>query len=389
MKAVLHNDRLKTIQRRHPWVFSKAIKRFSGNPSAGDIVTLVSEDGNFLARGLWSPQSSIRLRILTWDDEPIDADFWENRLKQAVAWRGEIPNNEARRLVHAESDYLPGLIVDKYGEWLVLQALTVGIDRYKHELAEILNGSLHPRGIYERSDVDVRAREGLPESTGLLVGAEPPPLIEITENNHRFLVDIQQGHKTGFYLDQRDNRQLCANFIKPGMRVLNLFSYTGGFAVYAYSAGAETVISVDASESALELADKNLALNGFEDTPLLAGDVFEIMRDYRRDGETFDMIILDPPKFAKSAKNVESALRGYKDINLLAWQLLNPNGILMTFSCSGLVETDLFRKVVFGALEDSGREAQVLKQLEAPPDHPVALTFPEGAYLKGLLCRVV
>lgn len=389
MKAVLHHDRLKPIQRRHPWVFSKAIKRFSGSPGAGDIVTLVSENGDFLARGLWSPQSTIRLRVLTWEDEPIDTAFWEKRLKQAIEWRGVIPPGEARRLVHAESDYLPGLVVDQYGEWLVLQALTAGTERYKHEIAEILSGLLHPRGIYERSDVDVRAREGLKETTGLLSGESPPELVEITEYGLRFLVDIQRGHKTGFYLDQRENRRICADSVRPGSRVLNLFAYTGGFAVHAYAAGADTVISVDASQSALELADQNLILNGFEDTPLLAGDVFEILRDYRNDGETFDMIILDPPKFAKSARNVESALRGYKDINFLAWQLLNPGGILMTFSCSGLVETDLFRKVVFGALEDSGRDAQVLKQLEAPADHPVALTFPEGAYLKGLLCRIL
>lgn len=389
MKAVLHTDRLKTIHRRHPWIYSKAIKRFTGTPGAGDVVTLVAESGEFLAKGLWSPHSTIRLRVLTWEDEPIDSDFLEARLKQAIAWRGEIPSNEARRLVHAESDYLPGLIVDKYGEFVVLQALTAGIERYKYELADILNDLLHPRGIYERSDVDVRAREGLPEITGILLGEKPPELLEIHEHGHRLLVDIQRGHKTGFYLDQRENRRICADFVRPGMRVLNLFSYTGGFAVYAYHAGAESVISVDASESILELADKNLTLNGFVDTPLIAADVFELLRDYRTEGETFDMIILDPPKFAKSAKNVEAALRGYKDLNLIAWQLLNPNGILMTFSCSGLVEPDLFRKVVFGALEDSGREAQVLKQLEAPTDHPVALTFPEGQYLKGLLCRVL
>lgn len=389
MKAVLHNDRLKTIQRRHPWIFSKAIKRFSGSPGSGDVVTLVSEGGDFLARGLWSPESTIRLRVLTWEDELIDTGFWEKRLKRAIAWRGSVPPNEARRLVHAESDYLPGLVVDQYGGWLVLQALTAGIDRYKHDIAEILNKLLNPRGIYERSDVDVRAREGLKETTGLLLGETPPDLVEILENNHRFWVDIQHGHKTGFYLDQRENRQICADFVQPGMQVMNLFSYTGGFSVYAYAAGAETVISVDASHAALELADQNLALNGFSDTPLLAGDVFEVLRDYRREGQTFDMIILDPPKFAKSSQNLESALRGYKDINFLAWQLLKPNGILMTFSCSGLVEADLFRKVVFGALEDAGRDAQVLRQLEAPPDHPVALTFPEGAYLKGLLCRVI
>lgn len=388
MKAVLHTARLKTIQRRHPWVFSRAIKRFSGEPRSGDVVTLVSEDDVFLAKGLWSAKSDIRLRVLTWTEQKIDTAFWEQRLKTAIELRGVIPAGEARRLVNAENDYLPGLIVDQYGEWLVLQALTAGIDQRKHELAEILAGLLQPRGIYERSDVDVRRKEGLGESSGVLFGETPPEVVEITENGHRFLVDILKGHKTGFYLDQRDNRQLLGQWTPNEARVLNLFAYTGGFAVYAYAAGAKEVISIDASTPSLELADRNLELNGFKDTPLIAGDVFEILRDYRQEQERFDVIVLDPPKFAKSVGQIEAALRGYKDINLLALSLLNPGGYLMTFSCSGLVETELFRKVVFGALEDSGREAQVLAQLAAPPDHPVALTFPEGVYLKGLLCRV-
>lgn len=389
MHAVLHNKRLKTISRRHPWVFSGAIRRFEGSPKAGDIVPLMSEDGHFLARGMWNPASSIRMRVLTWDDEDINEAFWERQLRNAINRRGKIPIGGARRLINAENDYLPGLIVDQYDEWVVLQALVAGIDQRKTLIAEILAGILHPRGIYERSDSDARGREGLPEETGMLWGQDPPEQIEIKEGNHRFLVDVREGHKTGFYLDQRENRQLLADMMPSEARVLNVFSYTGGFAAYAYGGGADYVMSVDASESVLALADKNLALNGFEDTPLVAADAFDLMRELRDDGEEYDVIVLDPPKFAKTAKQVNTAVRGYKDINLLALQMIREGGLLMTFSCSGSVDADLFRKVVFGALEDSGREAQVLKQLEAPSDHPVALTFPEGSYLKGLLLRVI
>jgi len=390
MLAVLHNNRIKTIERRHPWVFSGAVRRFSGKPGVGDIVTLVAEDERFLARGIWNPSSSIRLRVLTWEDEPITDDFWEKRLRQAINRRGKPISGGARRLVNAENDFLPGLIVDQYGDWLVLQALAAGIDTRKHLLAEMLQGILQPRGIYERGDSESRQREGLPEQKGLLLGEEPPEHIEITENDeYRFLVDVREGHKTGFYLDQHENRRLLAEVLPKGARVLNAFAYTGGFGVYAYAAGAEVVYSVDSSQAVLELADRNLILNGFADTPVLVADVFQLMRDFRAEGEQFDVIILDPPKLAKSADQLDNALRGYKALNLMAWQLLRQGGLLMTFSCSGNVDADLFRKVVFGALADAKRDAQVLRQLEAPPDHPVALTFPEGAYLKGLLCQVV
>ncbi|NJL94531.1 MAG: class I SAM-dependent rRNA methyltransferase [Anaerolineae bacterium] len=389
MIAVLHHSRLKTVSRRHPWIFSRAIRRFSDTPHSGDVVTLVDEQERFLARGLWSTQSEIRLRVLTWDDEPIDETFWRGRIQQALDLRGPVPPGQARRLINAENDYLPGLVVDQYGEWLVLQALTAGMEAHKDMLSAILGDMLRPRGIYERSDVDIRRREGLKDATGVLWGEAPPPLVEIQENGLRFWVDLLHGHKTGFYLDQRENRALLGRMVRPGARVLNAFAYSGGFGIYAYAAGAQEVISVDASQSALELAERNLALNGVEDAPLLVGDVFTLLRDLRDDGERFDVIVLDPPKFAKSKTQVESALRGYKDINLTALSLIKPGGLLLTFSCSGLVSTDLFRKVVFGALEDSGREAQVLRELGAPEDHPVALTFPEGAYLKGLLCRVL
>lgn len=389
MQAILHNNRLKTISRRHPWVFSGAIRRFTGSPRAGDIVTLASEDGEFLARGMWNPASSIRLRVLTWVDESINADFWEKRLRHAITARGPIPAQQARRLVNAENDYLPGLVVDQYGDYVVLQALTPAIDQQKHLIAEILNGIVKPSGVYERSDSEAREREGLSHAKGVLFGAEPPELVEISEDEHRFYVDLRRGHKTGFYLDQRENRRILADHLPKDARVLNAFCYTGGFGVYAYGAGASEVVSIDSSQEVLTLAERNFTLNGFEDTVILNGDVFKLLREFRTQHEQYDAIVLDPPKFAKNANQVEAALRGYKDINLLALQLLRPGGILVTFSCTGTVETELFRKVVFGALEDSGREAQVLHQLSAPPDHPVALTFPEGQYLKGLVCRVL
>ncbi len=389
MLAILHNKRLKTISRRHPWVFSGSIRRFTGAPGPGDIVTLASEDERFLARGLWNPHSSIRMRVLTWDDEPIDDAFWRRRMQQAIARRGKRAPDGARRLINAENDYLPGLIVDQYADWLVLQIGAAGIDQRKAELAEMLAELVSPRGIYERSDQHTRKREGLPPAVGPLWGDEPPDTIEIQEDGLRFPVDVRKGHKTGFYLDQRENRRLFGECIAPGDRVLNAFSYTGAFAAYAYRAGAKSVLSIDLSAEALAVAETQLTGNGFRDLPLVQGDVFEVLRDLRDGGEKYDMVILDPPKFAKTPGEVEGALRGYKDINLLGLELVRPGGYLMTFSCSGLVSPDLFRKVVFGALEDSGREAQVLRSLTAPPDHPVALTFPEGDYLKGLLCRVV
>jgi 23S rRNA (cytosine1962-C5)-methyltransferase len=277
----------------------------------------------------------------------------------------------------------------------VIQALTLGIAIRKTMLVNLLADILNPAGIYERSDVDVRQKEGLPAETGLLKGKEPPDLIEIDENGRRFLIDIRHGHKTGFYLDQRENREIVGNWFRwsedaSQCVVLNTFAYTGGFAVYALGGLVKRVINVDSSADALHLAKRNIALNGFtaSDEDFVEGDVFQVLRYYRDIGQQFDMIILDPPKFAQSPRQVESAARGYKDINLLAFRLLKPGGILATFSCSGAIDESLFQKIVFGALADAGRDAQIIRHLEQASDHPVALTFPEGAYLKGLLCRV-
>jgi 23S rRNA (cytosine1962-C5)-methyltransferase len=400
--VIIRSDRQKMFEKRHPWVFSGAIQSVEGSPADGDNVVLRGESGAFLARGYWNHHSQINVHVLSWDeDQAIDDDFWRSLLQRSISGRA-VENTQhdhgtpnAYRLVNAESDGLPGLIVDRYGDWLVIQALTFGIDRRKQLMAKLLMDLLRPAGVYERSDVDARAKEGLPPVTGLLAGRKPPPLIEIDENGRRFLVDVYNGHKTGFYLDQRENRAILGNWLRFDPEadtrvVLNCFGYTGGFAVYALDGMVKRVISVEASADALALARRNVALNGFNvsDEDFVVGDVFDVLRQYRSSGEQFDVIVLDPPKFAHNQRQIESACRGYKDINLLAFQLIKPGGILMTFSCSGLVDAALFQKVVFGALIDAKRDAQILVRLGASPDHPVALTFPEGAYLKGLLCRV-
>ncbi|MBI5928095.1 MAG: class I SAM-dependent methyltransferase [Chloroflexi bacterium] len=396
-KAILNEGVLKSISRRHPWIFSGAIKTVKGNPEDGDVLKLVAGNDQFLGRGYWNSKSQIQVRVLSWnEDELIDRDFWRGRLARAIESRPFAHDlNKACRLVNAENDFLPGLVVDRYGEWLVLQALTLGIERRKALITELLVELFQPKGIYERSDVDVRKREGLDERTGVLWGETPPDTLEIEENGLRLLVDIQRGHKTGFYLDQQVNRAMLGEWIahqsnRAELTVLNTFSYTGGFSVAARKAGAGRAISLDSSEDALAIARENYRLNGLavDEADFVEGDVFAVLRQYREQGQKFDVIILDPPKFAQSAKQVERAARGYKDINLLAFQLLNPGGWLWTFSCSSAINPDLFQKIVFGALEDSKREAQILHHLGAAPDHPIALTFPEGEYLKGLVCRV-
>ncbi len=395
----LNPDRDKPVRNRHPWVFSGAIARVEGGPADGDLVTVHSASGETLAVGYWNRRSQIRVRLLTWNpDEAIDDAFWRARLERAISARRALAvsgETTAYRLVNAESDGLPGLVVDRYGDWLVVQALTLGIDRRKGTLARLLADLLAPVGVYERSDADVRAKEGLEPATGALLGAEPPEWVQVVERGRRFWVDVRAGHKTGFYLDQRENRALLADLLRAdpsaaNKTVLNAFSYTGGFAVYALSAGAGRVINIDSAPEALKLARANVALNGspVRDDDFMEANVFGALRAFRTEGRTFDVIVLDPPKFAQAARDLEAATRGYKDINLLAFQLLKPGGLLLTFSCSGLVSANLFQKIVSGALVDSGREAQILRQLGPGEDHPVALTFPEGAYLKGLLCRV-
>jgi 23S rRNA (cytosine1962-C5)-methyltransferase len=389
--VVLKPGREKPVRNHHPWVFSGAVRRIEGQAQDGDLVRVADDRGQYLATGYLNRRSQIIVRLLTWDaEEPMDAGFWRHRLERAVAGRERLasdPVTNAYRLVHAEADGLPGLIVDRYSDWLVMQCLTLGMAQRREEIVLLLANLFEPAGIYARDDADVRRKEGLPRETHLLWGAEPPDQVDIVEHGHRFLVDVRRGHKTGFYLDQRENRQRTASYC-AGAEVLNTFAYTGGFAIYAAQAGAQSVVNVDSSADALALAEVNLALNGHAPQEMVAGDAFQVLRRYRDEGRTFDLVILDPPKFASSQAQVMGATRGYKDVNLLAMQILRPGGILATFSCSGLVSADLFQKILFGASVDAGRDVQIVERLAQGLDHPVLLTFPESSYLKGFVCRV-
>jgi 23S rRNA (cytosine1962-C5)-methyltransferase len=375
---------------RHPWVVSGAIHQIDRDADDGDLVRVADNQGQTLAIGYLNRASQIVVRLITWDvDEVVDTAFWRRRLERAIAGRAGLaadPATDAYRLVHAEADGLPGLVVDRYRDWLVIQCLTLGIARRREELVAALAELLSPCGIYARDDADVRLKEGLPLESGPVWGAPPPDRLEIVEHGHRFLVDVRRGHKTGFYLDQRANRLRTAAYC-AGAEVLNVFAYTGAFGVYAGRAGSRSTTNLDSSAEALALAEEHLALNGCAGQEMVTGDAFQLLRRYRDGGRRFDLVVLDPPKFAASQAQVMDACRGYKDINLLGMQLLRPGGILVTFSCSGLVSADLFQKVVFSASLDARRDVQIVEWLAQGPDHPVLLTFPESAYLKGLVCR--
>ena len=394
-KITLKARRDKPVKNRHPWVFSGAIAQVDGDATAGDLVAVHDSHGRFLATGTYNPTSQIRVRILSWNpQQSIDTDFWRAKIQRALDSRSALglgEDSNAYRLINAEADELPGLVVDRYNKNLVIQCLTLGIARRKEILVDLLLELLNPQRIIERSDSDVRHKEGLQPHKELLWGADISENVEIRENGHRFLVDLWDGHKTGFYLDQRDNRLTIANpqNVKD-KSLLNVFAYTGGFAVYAAAAGAGQIINIDSSVPALEMAEKNIALNG-HDRPAdeyIAGDAFEILRYYRDRGDQFDTAVLDPPKFAHSKGDVIKASRGYKDLNRLALLLLRPGGLLATFSCSGQISPDLFQKILFAASVEAGRRVQIIRTLNQAADHPILLTFPESAYLKGLLCRV-
>lgn len=391
----LKSGREKPVLNYHPWVFSGAIERVEGAPEPGDLVAVNDHRGNYLATAYFNPHSQIRARLLSWDpNQAIDEDFWHGRLQRAIENRQALalePQTNAYRLVYAEADGLPGLVVDRYAGFLVLQSLTLGIEKRKEMLVQILVDLLQPAGILERSDAAVRGKEGLAEVSGMLWGQEAPQRLVIQENGLPFTVDLWQGHKTGFYLDQRENRALFGRreWVE-GKRLLNVFAYTGGFSVYAASAGAGHITNIDSSIPALEMAEQNVLNIAPARTAdeYIAGDAFEVLRYLREEGELYEVIILDPPKFAHSQSDVQRASRGYKDLNLLALQLLKPGGLLATFSCSGHISADLLQKILFGAAVDAGREVQILAPLAQAADHPVLLTFPESAYLKGFLCRV-
>lgn len=393
-RVFLKAGRDKSLRRWHPWIFAGAIAKVEGEPQVGETVDIVSADGQVLGRGAFSPRSQILVRVWTFDPaEEVDAAFFRMRLGRAIAARTPLiqgGTTNAYRLVNAESDGLPGLIVDQYDEFLVCQFLSAGTEVWRQTVVEALAELVACRGIYERSDVDVRSKEGLCPRTGLLWGQSPPELVEIREGPCRFLVDLIHGHKTGFYLDQRENRALAARYCQ-GMEVLNCFAYTGAFTIWALLGGAAAVTNIESSAEALALARRNLALNGIDSgaAEFIQGDAFQELRRLRDGGRQFDVVILDPPKFADSQAQVPKASRGYKDINLLAFKLLRQQGVLITFSCSGLIAPELFQKIVADAALDAGRSAQIIARLGQACDHPVALSFPEGGYLKGLVCRVL
>jgi 23S rRNA (cytosine1962-C5)-methyltransferase len=401
-RLTLRAGKERALRARHPWVFSGAVERVD-DAADGDTVDICASDGAFLARGYYNSRSQIAARAWTFVDEPVDREFLARRIARAVRWRSELglcfdqasAPTTAFRLINAEADLLPGLVVDAYGSFLCLQALTAGVARRLPELVDGLTEALRPAGIYERSDVDVRAKEGLEAQTGVLRGAAPPPLLEIREHDLRFVVDLRAGHKTGFYLDQRDNRrraaELLARLAAPApAAVLNAFAYSGAFGVYVARAWETAeVTNLDASTTALDLARENFARNDLVARGAqLAGDAFELLRRCRDSRRTYDVIILDPPKFAHSRSQLDAACRGYKDLNLLALKLLRPGGVLFTFSCSGLVSAQLFRKVVADAALDAGQDTRLVAELGHGADHPLLLSFPEGDYLKGLVVCV-
>ncbi len=392
--VILKKGREKSVKNRHPWIFSGAIQRVEGDPQNGDIVDVWNRQARFAARGVISLKSQIRVRILTWrKNEKIDQNFWRRKIKRAIQGREALENSaitNAYRLVHAEADGLPGLIVDRYGPWLVVQFLAVAVERHKRAIVNALAEYAAPQGIFERSDTYTRKLENLTPVTGPLWGEIPPDLIEIEENGFRFTVDIKSGQKTGYYLDQRENRKRIMPYLGGGKEILNAFSFSGGFSVYAAAAGAGRIMNIDTSEDAHKMAQQNMWLNGFDDREDIyaAADAFELMRAYRDQKWTFDVVILDPPKFARNARQIKDASRGYKDINLLGMKLLKPGGVLITFSCSGAISENLFQKIIFGAAVDAKRDVQIIERLHQGTDHPVLVTFPESAYLKGFVCRV-
>ena len=394
LKAIeLKAGREKSVRNRHPWIFSGAVNKYTGELGNGETVKVFSSSGEALGYAAYSAQSQIRARMWTWDaNQEINTGFFMDRIAEALQLRKNlIPESEtdAVRLINAESDGLPGLIVDRYADHLVMQVLSAGMEYWRETITDLLPDLTGIANLYERSDVEVRLLEGLPERCSSILGDASQKPVRIHENGLQFQVDLVGGQKTGFFIDQRKNRLFLRNLAK-GKRVLDCFCYSGGFTVSALAGDARHVVAVDSSQDALNHAMENVRINAMDENKVdwIAADVFKELRLMRDKNEKFDMIILDPPKFAPTIKQVERASRGYKDINLLAFKLLNPGGTLITFSCSGGVSEDLFQKIVFGSALDAGVNARIIARLHQGVDHPVSLNFPEGAYLKGLVCHI-
>jgi 23S rRNA (cytosine1962-C5)-methyltransferase len=378
---------------RHPWIFSGAIARVEGDPESGETVEVESYNGDTIALAAFSPSSSIRARVWSFDpNEKIDEDFFRRRITGAFRARDSFINDKntnAYRIVYSEADLLPGLIADKYDNYIVIQILSSGAEKWRDTIVKILAEIIKPAGIFERSEIDVRKLEGLEPRTGCLWGTEPEEKITIVENGLKYVIDIKAGQKTGFYLDQRSNRFRVREFAAE-KKILDAYSYTGGFAMNCLAAGAESVSVIESSAEALSLLETNVSLNGFgkKGLEVRQGNASELFRKFRDEGRKFDMIILDPPKFAPTVASLDSAVRGYKDINLLAMKLLTPGGVLFTFSCSGAMNIIRFIEMLGYAATDAGIDAQIIEFLSQAPDHPISPVFPESFYLKGCILKI-
>jgi 23S rRNA (cytosine1962-C5)-methyltransferase len=394
VEVILKKGKEKAALQRHPWIFSGALEKVKGSPENGDVVKVLAANADFLAYGYYNENSRVAVRLLEWDEnQTIDKGWYQQRIRTAIAARRHVlkkGDTNTCRLVFSEADFLPGLIVDQYANFLALQILSAGIEQVKSDIIDILRDELQPAGIFDKSDANARTHENLEVAQGLLWGENPPEFLEVKENGILYNINIAGGQKSGFYCDQRDNRLLLADYTE-GKRVLDCFSYSGGFSLNSLKAGASHVTSVDSSALALETLQQNMALNGFEasSNTIFQSDVNKQLRQFKEEGKTFDVLILDPPKFAPSRSALDRAARAYKDLNRLGMGLLESGGLLATFSCSGAVDIDTFKQIIAWAALDAGKEVQILKQFNQPEDHPVRISFPEGEYLKGLLLRVL
>jgi len=393
-EARLKKGKEKAVKQLHPWVFSGAIESIKGKPVNGEIITVTDANGTFLAKGFYNNQSRVAVRLLEWDNEvELNEAWWRNRVANAVKARKSLLNTKDTnvcRIVFSEADYLPGLIVDKYADYLSVQIHSAGIEHVKSVLLDELQKQLNPKGIFDRSDTSARAHEGLESSHGILSGDAPPEYVEVRENGIKYLINISEGQKSGFFCDQRNNREIVAEH-SAGKRVLDCFSYSGGFSLNALNSGASAVISIDSSVLAIETLNKNIELNGFDKSKQqsIQSDVNKQLRNLRENDEKFDIVILDPPKYAPTRSSLDKASRAYKDLNRVGMSLLNSGGLLATFSCSGAVDINHFKQILAWAALDAGKEIQFIYQFCQPEDHPIRASFPEGEYLKGLLCRIM
>lgn len=392
-KVILNKGKDKAAWQLHPWVFSGAVQQVIGAPENGSVVSVYNSDDEFIAYGLYNNSSRVAVRLLEWHpDLEIDEDWWRNRVRSAVRNRQHLlsETNDTLRLVFAEADFLPGLIVDKYADYISIQVHSAGVELVKTTIIEELANLLQPKGIYERSDLRSREHEGLMDCNGSLYGVVPPEFVRIIENGIHYQVNIVEGQKSGFYCDQRENRQITAQYTK-GKRVLDCFSYSGGFTLNALRAGAAHVTAVDSSALAIDTLKQNVEGNGFGPDlyTTVQTDVNKYLRQLGEENAIFDLIVLDPPKYAPSRSALDKASRAYKDLNRRALMLLNSGGLLATFSCSGAMDIDTFKQVIAWAALDAGKEIQYIRQFHQPEDHPVRASFSEGEYLKGLLVRVL